>query len=94
MPPKKTPDQDKPKLVVFKGTDYRLPDSPDDWDLEALEAFESGRVLAAVRGVLGEDAFAAIKRQGAKVRDLEPIMEQISKAYGFESAGESDASTD
>lgn len=96
MPAKKTTagDQDKPKLVIYKGKDYRLPDTPDDWDLDTLEAFEEGRALAAVHGILGDKSYASIKAQGAKVRDLDSIMDQIAKAYGFETAGESDASTD
>ena len=87
-------DQDKPKTVRFKNKNYKLPADPRDWDLEAMEAFEDGRIATAIRGVLGKTAWNEIKASGAKVRDLESLAEKIAKVYDFEAVGESSASTD
>ena len=48
----------------------------------------------AIAGMVGQEAWQQIKAQGAKVKDLKDIADQIAKAYGFESMGESSASTD
>ncbi|TMZ68673.1 hypothetical protein EMG21_28445 [Klebsiella pneumoniae] len=95
--PKKKPaggDQDKPKLLHFKGKTYRLPHSAEEWDLETAEAHERGNMTLAIAGMVGQEAWQQIKAQGAKVKDLKDIADQIAKAYGFESMGESSASTD
>lgn len=84
-------DQDKPKFVHHNGQRYRLPDSADDWDVDALEAFETGKVVSAVKGVLGEAAWRQIRASHdgkLRVKDLEPLANQIAKAYGFDTSGE------
>lgn len=84
-------DQDRPKFVVHNGERYRLPASPDDWSIDALEAFENGKVATAIKGILGLKAWTKIRATlsgGGHVRDLEPLMDQIARAYGFESVGE------
>lgn len=91
QPPARRGDQDKPKFVHHNGERYRLPDSADDWDVDALEAFETGKVVSAVKGVLGEAAWRKIRASHdgtLKVKDLEPLANQIARAYGFTSAGE------
>jgi len=92
MAAKATGDQDKPKLIHVKGETYRIPSSVDDMSLETLNAFEEGRATSAVKGVVGDVAWKQMNASGVKVRDLEEVMNQIAKAYGFTSAGESDAS--
>jgi hypothetical protein len=84
-------DRDKPKFVHHQGERYRLPASPDDWDVDALEAFEAGKVVTAIKGILGPKAWGQLRanHEGTlRVRDLEPLMDQIAKAYGFDSVGE------
>jgi hypothetical protein len=92
--PRGRSDQDKPKVVHFKGKRFKLPGDPGDWDLESLEAFEAGQAATACKGILGQASWAEIKRLGAKTRDLEGIVQQIAKAYGFSAVGESQASDD
>lgn len=89
--PRGRADQDKPKFVSHQGERYRLPASSDDWDVDSLEAFETGKVVTAIKGILGAKAWQRIRAShegGLKVRDLEPLMDQIAKAYGFDSVGE------
>jgi hypothetical protein len=85
--------------VEWDGVPVTLPAKPDDWDLETLEAFEQGKAATAVRGVLGSSYDSVLgafqKRHGRKpkVRDLESFMQAFASAYGFESPGESGASS-
>lgn len=85
-------DQDKPKLIHVKGETYKLPASVDDMSIETLNAFEEGRATSAVKGAVGDVAWKRMNASGVKVRDLEDVMSQIAKAYGFDSVGESDGS--
>lgn len=85
-----SPDSDKPLFIHCKGERFRLP-KLDDVDIDVLEAFEQGKVVSSVKGILGEQAIGRIRvLHGGKIRipDLEPIADQIARAYGFTSAGE------
>lgn len=88
-------DSDKPKFVHCKGERFRLPELRDA-DIDVLEAFEQGKAITAAKGILGEQAIARIRALHGgtlRVSDLEQIMEQIARAYGFSSVGESAASS-
>lgn len=80
--------------IDWDGVTVTLPAKPDDWDLEALEAFEQGKPATAARGVLGDQydatvrAYKAKHGRGPKVRDLETLMQAFATAYGFDSAPE------
>jgi hypothetical protein len=83
-------DPDKPLFVHCKGERFRLPQLTDV-DIDVLEAFEQGKVVSSVKGILGDQAVTRIRvLHGGKIRipDLEPIADQIARAYGFSSAGE------
>lgn len=91
---KKTPaggDQDKPKLVVFKKKSFKLPELKDV-DILTLDALQSGQVIDGIKGLLGAEGWKELAQAGAKLGDLEDVMSQIAKAYGFEDVGESGAS--
>lgn len=87
-------DQDKPLTITHQKKTYRLPNTLQDWDIDAIEAFEDGRLTPAIRGILGAEQWKAFKATGAKFGDLESISQKIAKAYGFDTAGESSASAD
>jgi hypothetical protein len=80
--------------VDWLGVPVVLPAKPDDWDLDAMEAFEQGKAVTAVRGVLGKgyestvEAFKKTHGRKPQVRDLESLMQGFAEAYGFESPGE------
>lgn len=101
--PKKTtkkkpaPVQDKVKAISFRGERFRLPElDGGEMDLDTLEAFEDGKVITAIRGLLGTEQWAKLKAMTPKVTmsDLNDISEKLAKAYGFSTVGESDASSD
>lgn len=88
-------DPDKPLFIHCKGERFRLPQLADV-DIDVLEAFEQGKVISAAKGILGDQAVTRIRALHGgtlRVTDLEPIMEQIARAYGFTSTGESAASS-
>lgn len=76
------------KRLALGGREYRIPATSDAWPLEAAEAFEEGKVLAALRALLGAEQWSALKASGATLSDLNALAEQIAEAYGFDSTGE------
>lgn len=55
------------------------------WPLEVFEAFEDGRVLAALRALLGEEQWATYKAAAPRtVGDLNILAEKISEAVGLQ----------
>lgn len=96
MTTKKKTTTDKPKAISFRGERFRLPELDGGMDIDTLEAFEDGKVITAIRGLLGPDQWAKLKSMGPKpnIGDLEEIADKIAKVYGMGSVGESDASSD
>ena len=83
-------DPDKPRFVHCRGERFRLPELTDV-DIDVLSAFEQGKVVTAVQGILGEQAVTRLRALHGgtlRVADLEPILDQVAKSYGFTSAGE------
>jgi hypothetical protein len=74
--------------IDYKGTTYTLPASMDDCDVAVLEAFEGGKLTAALSGILGERQYTALKAKGLKVRDLNELTDLIVAAMGFGDRGE------
>jgi hypothetical protein len=65
---------------------------------DALEAAEDGKMIVFIRELVGPPAFETWKRTFLPKRwtrdDLEPLATKLAKAIGFESVGESSASSD
>lgn len=78
----------EPKKLTLDGAEYVLPASSDQWPLAALEGFEEGKIVAALRSLLGPQQWARLKESGATLSDLNTLAEQIAGVYGFESPGE------
>ncbi|RKS07577.1 hypothetical protein DFP74_3255 [Nocardiopsis sp. Huas11] len=81
-------DRTEPKALTLAGVEYRVPASSEEWPLAALEGFEEGKVVAALRALLGPDQWAGLKESGATLGDLNALAEQIASVYGFQSPGE------
>lgn len=64
---------------TFDEIDFSIP-GVDDWDLEALEAYEDGRVVALLRTLLGAEQWAAFKAKPRKVADLNAMFLAVQKA--------------
>ncbi|WP_017542960.1 hypothetical protein [Nocardiopsis prasina] len=78
----------EPKRLTLGGVEYLLPATSDQWPLAALEGFEEGKIVAAVRSLLGAEQWQRLKDTGATLADLNVLAEQIAAAYGFQSPGE------
>lgn len=81
--------------VDWDGLQVTAPASVEDWDPDAVEAFESGKVIGALRGLLGSDTYDALRdawsrRHGRRpvMRDLTRLFEALAQAYGFTDLGE------
>jgi hypothetical protein len=84
-----------PPTITFAGVDLIFPAAVDDWDVDALEAFENGRVVSAMRALFGDATWDRVKAafrkangRALKVKDLEPLGRKIAEVYGFAEAGE------
>lgn len=67
----------------FENVTYRIAPA-DEWDLDALEAFEDGKVATFLRSVLGADQWAKFRAKPRKVTDLTALAEAMQKAMGLE----------
>lgn len=68
----------------FEGHTYDVPKA-EEWTLEALEAYEDGRVATLVREMLGAEQWAAFKDspEPRKVGDLNRFFEAAQKALNL-----------
>ena len=66
---------------TFEGVDY-LVTPTSEWEFEALEAFEEGKVLAFLRSILGEEDYGRLKASKPKVAKLRQFSSEVVKALG------------
>ncbi|WP_229398173.1 hypothetical protein [Micromonospora okii] len=66
----------------FDGESYSVAPS-NQWDLDALDAFESGRILTAVRLILGADQLARFRSKPRTIGDLDALFDAAQKAAGI-----------
>lgn len=81
--------------IDWDGIQVKLPATVEDWDPDALEAFETGKAITALRTVLGSRQYDEIRKVWAsrkgrkpKLGDMTKLVEDIAKAYGFDGSGE------
>ena len=89
----KTPAQNEAEatetvIIEWRGRSFTIPATLDDCSVDTLEAFEDGKAVSAVRGILGDKVFASLKREHKPtVRDFKELADIVAKAMGM-SAGE------
>lgn len=83
-----------PLTATWRDLTLHVPPT-DQWPLDVFEAFEDGKVIGAVRALLGPDQWTQVKASTPTptLADLNTLTAAISNAAGFTSAGESSAST-
>ncbi|PPJ31912.1 hypothetical protein C5E45_33005 [Nocardia nova] len=91
-PPKKTAAQREAEgietaEVEFDDVIYSIPVDPVDWPLDATEAFEQGKAITAIRGLLGEKQWRVVRSKGYRNKDFNELFNLLAKAGGFSSAG-------
>lgn len=81
--------------VEFRGKPYWIPADQLDWSAETILAFEDGKAMSALRGLLihpdedGNGDFDQLMAQEPKptIRDMRELFELVGKVGGFESSG-------
>ncbi|QDF14187.1 tail assembly chaperone [Microbacterium phage GardenState] len=67
---------------VFEGREYSAPPT-SEWSIDALEAFENGRILAMLRLILSDEDFSAFRSRHNKVAELNAFITAMQKAQGI-----------
>lgn len=65
----------------FEGENYSIPPA-SEWDLDALEAWEEGKVATLVRALLGPEQYATFRSVPRTVGDLSRFAETLQDAVG------------
>lgn len=65
-----------------RGVDFELTPSAE-WDFEAIEAFEQGKIATFLRMILGDKQYAAFKATKPKVADVDDFVIGLQKALGI-----------
>jgi len=73
--------------VEHDGMDLTIPADPEDWPIQATLAFEQGKVITAIRGILSAEDFAKIIEKKYRNKDFGKLYEALARAGGFETAG-------
>lgn len=73
--------------VEHDGMELAIPADPEDWPIQATLAFEQGKVITAIRGILSAEDFAKIIEKKYRNKDFGKLYEALAKAGGFETAG-------
>lgn len=81
--------------TIWEGIEVVVPSSVDEWDMDALEAFENAKGATFLVNLVGRSTYdemcrAFIRNHGRKpkVSDFAVFTEQVAKLYGFGDAGE------
>lgn len=67
----------------YRDVDY-LVDPTSEWDFEAVENFENGRIATFLRLVLGDEQYAAMKKTNRTVGEVDTFAEELQKALGIQ----------
>lgn len=70
-------EEDRYSVVEFRGLELKIDKDPNEWDLEVMEAYEDGKLIPAIRGLLGDVQWAKIKRLKLKMKDLGELVEKV-----------------
>jgi hypothetical protein len=83
----------KTATVRFRGFDFTIPLEYDEFSVDLIESLEEGKTVGIIRGALGPRQWAHVQMR-LRIKDLTPLMEEITRAMGFTAVGESQASSD
>ena len=86
---------EKTATISFRGETFTVSRDYDDWPVELTDALEQGLTVAICKHALGPSQWRKVQRMGRmRNRDLVPLLDEIARALGFGSMGESPASSD
>ena len=85
---------DEPDVTIkWRTHEFTIPRDSNEWPIEVAEAWENGKTIGIVRGMLGEAQWAEFRVDGKTMRDAGELAEAMAVALGFATAGESPASS-
>lgn len=67
---------------TFDGHDYAVYPS-SEWSFDALEAYEAGRILAFLKGILDDESFAQLRATKPKAAVIGDFVVALQKAVGI-----------
>lgn len=73
--------------IEHDGLELSIPADPEDWPIDATLAFEDGKVLSAIRGLLSTKEFNKILGKKYRNKDFGKLYEKLAKAGGFDTSG-------
>lgn len=74
--------------IEHNGVTYTIPADADDWTVETTLAFEEGKAMSGIRGVLGPKQWATYLKSKPVNADARDLFDKIAEAVGMETAGE------
>lgn len=74
--------------VSWRDFEFVIDADADDWSARTTLAFEQGKAVTGVRGVLGDKQFSELMATNPKNRDVGELFQTIAKELGLETAGE------
>lgn len=75
--------------IEWRGEHLEIPANPEDWPVAVAEQFELGRIVGAVRALLGPGQWSKVERHNLRVRDLNELADLFVKEAGLENLGNS-----
>ena len=73
---------------TFDGLDLSLPADPLAWPTDVTEAFEDGKAIRAIKGILGEKRYNKIGIGKWPLRKTNALFEEFARLAGFDDMGE------
>lgn len=73
--------------VEWEGHEFTIPASADDWSARTTLAFEEGKAVSGVRGILGTKQFASLMEGDPNNRQIGELYDLIAEVMGLD-AGE------
>jgi len=67
---------------TYNGEEY-LVDPTSEWTYDVLEAYEDGRLVGFLRGVLGDEQHERFKATKPRVREINDFVTELQSALGI-----------
>lgn len=73
------------RSFTFNGEVYDIP-SPDDWTVDVVEAYEEGKIVSAIKAILGPKQWRKYKdKEKPLASDLKDFVEAMFEEAGVDS---------
>lgn len=73
--------------IHHDGLELSIPADPVDWPILATRAFENGKIISAIEGLLTPQEFAKVLKKNYRNKEFGKLYEKLAKAGGFDNTG-------